>query len=56
MRYRGSIGMRMLPKFWAGEAFTRLMRSPTARGLATRLACPRWLSERAAALVGERQR
>jgi flavin-dependent dehydrogenase len=55
-RYRARTAVRMLPKFWAGEAFTRLMRSSTARRLATRLASPRWLSERAAALVGERQR
>jgi flavin-dependent dehydrogenase len=54
--YRVRTAVRMLPKFWAGEAFTRLMRSSTARRLATRLASPRWLSERAAALVGESQR
>jgi flavin-dependent dehydrogenase len=55
-RYRGRTAMRMLPTFWAGAAFVRLMRSPTARRLATRIASPRWLSERAAALVGESQR
>lgn len=55
-RYRARTAVRMLPKFWAGEAFARLMRSPSARRLATRIASPRWLSERAAALVGETQR
>ncbi len=55
-RYRARTAVRMLPKFWAGEAFVRLMRSPAARGLATLVASPRWLSERAAALVGETQR
>jgi menaquinone-9 beta-reductase len=55
-RYRARTAVRMLPRFWAGEAFTRVMRSPTVRRLATRVASPRWLSERAAALVGERQR
>jgi menaquinone-9 beta-reductase len=55
-RYRAGTAARMLPKFWAGEAFARLMRSDRARRVATRLASPRWLSERAAALVGETQR
>jgi geranylgeranyl reductase family protein len=54
-RYRGSVGVRMLPKFWAGEAFVRLMRSPSALGIAKRFANPQWLSERAAAMVGESQ-
>jgi menaquinone-9 beta-reductase len=55
-RYRASLSLRMLPKFWAGEAFVRLMRSPSARTLAERVANPQWLSERAAALVGESHR
>jgi flavin-dependent dehydrogenase len=55
-RYRMSTARRVLPKFWAGEAFVRVMRSATLRKLATRVASPRWLSERATALVGEAQR
>jgi menaquinone-9 beta-reductase len=55
-RYRAYVATRMVPKFWAGEAFVRFMRSPAARRMATRMASPRWLSERAAALVGESQR
>lgn len=56
VRYRGSIGVRMMPKFWAGEAFVRVMRSPAARSVARSIANPQWLSERAATLVGESQR
>lgn len=54
-RYRTSTSLQMLPKFWAGEAFTRLMRSKPTRTLAARLFGPQWLSERAAGLVGESQ-
>jgi flavin-dependent dehydrogenase len=54
--YRTSIAVRMLPKFWAGEAFVRVMRSPTARDLAQRVSSPQWLSRQAATLVGESHR
>ncbi|MEX1367745.1 MAG: NAD(P)/FAD-dependent oxidoreductase [Nannocystaceae bacterium] len=52
-RYRGSLSMRMLPKFWAGEGFVKLMRSERARTWTTRVFNPQKLSERAATLVGE---
>lgn len=52
-RYRGSLSMRMMPKFWAGEGFVRLMRSERARAFTTRWLNPQKLSERAATLVGE---
>ncbi len=54
-RYRGRLRMRMLPKFWAGEAFTKLMRSPRGLSLAKHLLDPQKLSERAARVVGETQ-
>lgn len=52
-RYRGSLGVRMMPKFWAGEGFVRLMRSERARAWTTRWLNPQKLGERAATLVGE---
>jgi geranylgeranyl reductase family protein len=52
-RYRASLAVRMLPKFWAGEALVHVMRSSAARDLAMRVVSPQWLSERAAGLVGE---
>jgi menaquinone-9 beta-reductase len=55
-RYRASVAMRMLPKFWAGEAFVHMIRSPAARDLAVRVAGPQWLSERAATVLGESSR
>lgn len=54
--YRAAIGRKMLPTFWGGEAFVRMIRSPAARDLATRVVSPQWLSERAAALTGESRR
>ncbi|MCA9649411.1 MAG: NAD(P)/FAD-dependent oxidoreductase [Myxococcales bacterium] len=53
MRYRASLSMRMMPKFWAGEGFVRLMRSERARSWTTRLFNPQKLGERAAMVVGE---
>ncbi len=55
-RYRAFTGVQTLPKFWAGEAFVRLIRSPRARELVSRVVSPQWLSERAASLTGESQR
>ncbi len=54
-RYRARTGYRMLPKFWAGEGFVRMMRTPWARNFTARVLNPQWLSERAATLVGESQ-
>lgn len=50
--YRTRVAARMLPKFWAGEAFVRLMRSPRARKWSTKLN-PQWLASKASTLVGE---
>ncbi|MCX4243725.1 NAD(P)/FAD-dependent oxidoreductase [Paraliomyxa miuraensis] len=52
-RYRSSVARHMLPRFWAGEALHRLMRSGRARTLAAGVFDPQWLSEHAAWLVGE---
>jgi flavin-dependent dehydrogenase len=43
---------RMLPKFWAGEAFVRLMRSERARHLSTGMLDPQWFARRATRVVG----
>lgn len=51
--YRTRARARMLPKFWAGEAFVRLMRSPRARYWSSKLN-PQWLAAKASTLVGER--
>ncbi len=54
-RYRVETATRMLPKFWAGEAFVRVMRSERARTLSDRLMHSRikQLAERAVSnLVG----
>lgn len=50
--YRTRVAARMLPKFWAGEAFVRLMRSERARKWSTKLN-PQWLASKASTLVGE---
>jgi menaquinone-9 beta-reductase len=52
--YRARMIARMLPKFWAGEAFVRLMRSDRARELSARLLDPQWFASKASGLVGER--
>ena len=54
-RYRLGVSRRLMPTFWAGAGFAALMRSKPARTLAARVVDPQWLSERAAALVGESQ-
>jgi flavin-dependent dehydrogenase len=54
--YRATCRARMLPKFWAGEALARLMRSERARTWSSRVISPQWLASRATALVGEQQR
>jgi menaquinone-9 beta-reductase len=52
--YRARSALRMLPKFWCGEAFVRIMRSDRARTTAERIVNPQWFAARASALVGER--
>lgn len=52
-RYRASIGLQMLPKFWAAEGFVRLMRSDRMRRASARIMDPQWFARRASALVGE---
>ncbi len=42
----------MLPKFWAGAAFARLMRSDGARKLSAKLLDPQWFAAKAARVVG----
>lgn len=44
---------RMLPKFWAGEAFVRLMRSERARHLSSSMLDPQWFARRAVRVVGD---
>ncbi len=51
--YRTRLAARMLPKFWAGEAFVKLMRSDRARALTSRAIDVQWLASKATALVGE---
>lgn len=50
--YRARIVARMLPKFWAGEAFARLMRSDRARELSAKMLDPQWFASKASRLVG----
>lgn len=52
--YRTRSRAQMLPKFWAGEAFVRLMRSPRARYWSSKMLNPQWLASKASTLVGER--
>lgn len=52
--YRSKLAMRMLPKFWAGEAFVRLMRSRGTVGLLGSVFDPQRMGEFAATFVGER--
>jgi len=52
--YRTRSRASMLPKFWAGEAFVRLMRSPRARYWSSKMLNPQWLASKASTLVGER--
>jgi menaquinone-9 beta-reductase len=52
--YRGRTALRMLPKFWCGEAFVRVMRNDRARNAAERIINPQWFAAKAATLVGER--
>lgn len=47
---------RMLPKFWAGEAFVRLMRSDRARHLSAAMLDPQWFARNAVRVVGEHSR
>lgn len=51
--YRTRLGARMLPKFWAGEAFVKLMRSDRARALTSKAVNVQWLASKATSLVGE---
>lgn len=51
--YRARLRARMLPKFWAGEALVRSMRSPRALRCSERVLDPQWLASNATALVGE---
>ena len=51
--YRGRTALRMLPKFWCGEGFVRVMRNERVRNAAKRLVNPQWFAARASALVGE---
>jgi flavin-dependent dehydrogenase len=44
---------RMLPKFWAGAAFARLMRSDGARKLSAKVLDPQWFAAKAARVVGD---
>ena len=44
---------RMLPKFWAGEAFVRLMRSDRARHLSAKMLDPQWFASKAVRVVGD---
>jgi flavin-dependent dehydrogenase len=50
---RTKLVARMLPKFWAGEAFVRLMRSSRARELSSKLLSPQWFAQKAARIVGD---
>ena len=52
--YRTQLGLKMLPKFWAGEGLVRAMRSERLLSWSSRLLNPQWFAARAAALVGER--
>lgn len=54
--YRARTGLHMLPKFWFGEGFMRLMRSERARTLSSRVVRPDWFAQRATMLLGERQK
>lgn len=50
--YRSRIIAHMLPKFWAGEAFVRFMRSDRARELSSHMLSPQWFARHAAKVVG----
>lgn len=52
--YRAQLAVRMLPKFWAGEGFVHLMRSPRALGVLARVFNPQKLAQLGAVVVGER--
>jgi len=52
--YRARMIARVLPKFWAGEAFVRLMRSDRARQLSARVLDAQWFANKASSLVGEK--
>ncbi len=52
--YRSRLAVRMLPKFLAGEAFVRLMRSRGTIRMLSRLADPKRMGQLAATVVGER--
>lgn len=57
--FRRSTAMRVLPKFWAGEAFVRGMRSPRARSVGSRLlssSVQRVMATGIAAVLGEHSR
>jgi flavin-dependent dehydrogenase len=51
-RYRAEIGARMLPFFFVGEGFYRVMRSPRARAGFAKLIDPRTAAGRLASLIG----
>lgn len=55
-RYRVEVGTQMLPKFLAGEAFYRVMRSPTLRGRLSKLVAPRHVASGLAHFVGEQSK
>ena len=51
--YRTKIGGSMLPKFWAGEALVRVMRSSRARNIASSFVDPQWAARAASSLMDE---
>lgn len=51
--YRARIGSSMLPKFWAGEALVRVMRSSRALELASSFVDPQWAARAASSLMDE---
>ncbi len=52
--YRSQLAVRVLPKFWAGEAFVRLMRSRGTIDMLSRVVSPTRMGQLAATFVGER--
>lgn len=52
MRYRAELAARMLPKFWAGEAFTAVMRSDRARDISAKIFNPEKIGAQLSKFVG----
>lgn len=52
-RYRAELAMRMLPKFWAGEAFVRGMKSERVRSLSAKVFDPQNIGAYLTKILGE---